>query len=255
MEAWIMNRMSNFWQRTNEKIQENATGILGTVVFHLLLAVIFMIIRVSAERSLLESMIIMEFTEDTEEEIQQEEAPDPEFERLVAQYLEESRSNIPVNVAEQLDEQLSTKKYVDELEKELETGRPEEYREIMERIKELEEFSREDMIMEGEEELADQKDEPFKGPTNIFYDLEFRYHLRLPVPVYQCIGDGIIEVKIAVDQQGRVLQAEVEKSGTNFNEICLAEAARKAALQTRFNADFGAPVRQQGTITYHFIAQ
>ena len=109
--------------------------------------------------------------------------------------------------------------------------------------------------MEGDEIQDDQREEPFQGPTNIFYDLEFRYHRRLPVPVYQCIGEGIVEVKIAVDQRGRVVQADVEKPGDDFNQICLAEAARKAALQTLFNADFDAPVRQQGTITYHFQLQ
>ena len=92
-------------------------------------------------------------------------------------------------------------------------------------------------------------------PEHRFYELEFRYHLKLPVPVYKCEGDGIVEVKIAVDQKGRVVQAEVDKPGDEFNEICLAEAARRAALLTRFNGDFGAPVRQEGTITYHFIAQ
>jgi hypothetical protein len=250
-----MDQISNFRKRINEFLQENATGILGTVSFHLVLATIFLTIRISAERTLLESMIMLEFEEDTEEEILQEEAPDPEIDLLMARYLEESRSNIPVNIARQLDEQLSTEKYVDEIENELDKGRSEEYRELEERLRELEELSREELIMEGDEIPENQIDEPFQGPTNIHYDLEFRYHLRLPVPVYQCIGEGIVEVKIAVDQMGRVIQTEIEKPGDSFNQICLAEAARKAALQTRFNADFDAPVRQQGTITYHFIAQ
>ena len=251
-----MDQMSNLWKRLNEWLQENATGILGTVIFHLILAVIFLTIRISAERTLLETMIMLEFEEDTEEEILQEEAPDPEFDLLMARYLEESRSNIPVNIARQLDEQLSTDKYVDEIENELDKGRSEEYRELEERLRELEELSQEELIMEGDEIPENQIDEPFQGPTNIHYDLEFRYHWgRLPVPVYQCIGEGIVEVKIAVDQRGRVIQAEIDKPGDSFNQICLAEAARKAALQTRFNADFDAPVRQQGTITYHFIAQ
>jgi hypothetical protein len=250
-----MDQKSNFRKKINEFLQENATGILGTVSFHLVLATIFLTIRISAERTLLESMIMLEFEEDTEEEILQEEAPDPEFDLLMARYLEESRSNIPVNIARQLDEQLSTDKYVDEIENELDMGRSEEYRELEERLRELEELSQEELIMEGDEMPENQIDEPFQGPTNIHYDLEFRYHLRLPVPVYQCIGEGIVEVKIAVDQRGRVIQAEIDKPGDSFNQICLAEAARKAALQTRFNADFDAPVRQQGLITYHFIAQ
>lgn len=236
-------------------MQENATGILGTVAFHLLLAVIFLIIQISSEKTLLESLIMLEFEEEPEEEIQEAETPDPEFERLVAQYLEESRSNIPVNVARQLDEELSTEKYVDEIEKEMDAGRPDDWQAMQDRLKELEEMEKEDLVVQGDEESPEQEPELFQGPTNIFYELEFRYHLKLPVPVYKCEGDGIVEVKIAVDQKGRVVQAEVDKPGDKFNEICLAEAARRAALQTRFNGDFGAPVRQEGTITYHFIAQ
>jgi hypothetical protein len=250
-----LDRMSKFSQKTNEWMQENASGILGTVAFHLLLAVVFLIFRISAERTLLESMIMFEFEEETEEIDPEEEAPDTEFERLVASYLEESRSNIPVNVARQLDEDLSTEKYVDEVEQELDADRSDEYRDMQERLRELEEIAEEDLIMDSDEDDLLEKPPAFEGATNIFYDLEFRYHTRLPVPVYQCEGNGIIEVKIAVDQQGRVVQAEVEKPGNNFNEICLAEAARRAAMRTRFNGDFGAPVRQAGTITYHFIAQ
>jgi protein TonB len=65
----------------------------------------------------------------------------------------------------------------------------------------------------------------------------------------------MIEVKIAVDQRGRVVQAETDKPGDTANEICLAQAALKAAYGTRFNADYNAPVRQIGSITYHFIPQ
>ena len=107
-----------------------------------------------------------------------------------------------------------------------------------------------------ESEDPDQKGaEPFEGPTNIYYELEYRYHRRLPVPVYKCEGAGMIEVKIVVDQSGRVVQVETEKSGQTANDICLAEAARNAALKTLFNADYDAPTRQTGKLIYHFIAQ
>lgn len=236
-------------------MQDHASGILGTIAFHLFLVMVFLIVRISAERTLLESMIMLEFEEESPEVEDLLQAPDPEFERLVATYLDESRSNIPVNVARQLDEQLSTERYVEEIESELDAGRSMDYQDLQERLRELEEIAEEDLVVEGEEEKPELPPEPFEGPTNIFYDLEFRYHIRLPVPVYQCEGSGIIEVKIAVDQQGRVVQAELDKPGNTFNEICLAEAAKRAALQTRFNSDFGAPVRQQGSITYHFIPQ
>ena len=52
-----------------------------------------------------------------------------------------------------------------------------------------------------------------------------------------------------------MVQVEVQKPGDTANEICLAEAARIAATGSRFNADYSAPARQTGTITYHFIPQ
>lgn len=246
--------MPGFWDRLDERVQENATGILGTVAFHLLLILVFLIIKISTEKSRLENLIMVDFEEDIAEELLEEEAPDPEFEERLARYLEEPRSNVPVNLARQIDRELSTEDYVKEMEQDMEENRTNEERELQERLRELEEMEREELIVDGEEEEMPPAD-PYTGPTNIYYELENRYHKRLPVPVYKCEGSGLIEVKIAVDRRGRVIQAETDKPGETANEICLAEAATKAALSTRFNTDWDAPARQIGTITYHFIAQ
>ena len=246
--------MPGLWDRLDDRMQENATGILGTVAFHMVLIVIFLIFKISSERSLMESMIMIDFDEEVIEEQMNAESPDPEFEQRLASYLEEPRSNVPVNLARQIDQELSTEDYVRELEKDLDASKPENWKEMQERLNELEELDREELIMDGEDPDP-QRVEAYVGPTNIYYELKNRYHLRLPVPVYKCEGAGLIEVRIAVDRRGRVVQAEIKKPGETANEICLAEAARNAALKTRFNADYNAPVRQAGTLIYHFIAQ
>lgn len=246
---------SAFRKKMHEWMQENATGILGTIAFHMLLAVIFLIIKISYEKSYLDSIILFEIEEDLAEKQVEEEMPDPEFDQRLADYLEQARSNVPVNLARNVEEEISTEKYVRELEQEMNENRPETYEEMLERLKELEEISKEELIMEGKEDAPPDERESYTGPTNIYYSLENRYHLRLPVPVYQCEGSGLIEVSIVVDQKGRVVHAEPGQPGATSNEICLAEAAKKAALRTRFNADYQAAVRQAGTITYHFIAQ
>lgn len=246
--------MLKFWNRLDERIQENATGILGTIAFHLVLVSIFLIIKISTERNRLDSIIMVDFDEELPMEQVETPEPDPEFEERLARYLEEPATNVPVNLARQIDRELSTEKYVRELEEDLDANRPDELKEMQERLKELEELGREELSVEGENE-APAPAELYQGPTNIYYDLESRYPLRLPVPVYKCEGAGLIEVKIAVDRQGMVVQAEAEPPGETANEICLVEAARNAALRTRFNADYDAPARQVGSITYHFIAQ
>jgi len=246
--------MPGLWDRLDERVQENATGILGTVAFHLVLIVIFLIIKISTEKSRIENLIMVDFDDELIEEQMESEVPDPEFEERLASYLEESRLNVPVNLSRKIDQEISTEKYVSELEKDIDANRPEEMKELQERLKELEDLEQEEIIMEAEDK-EQTPPEFYEGPTNIVYDLKDRYHLRLPVPVYKCQGAGFIEVKIAVDQRGRVVQVEIEKPGDTANEICLEEAARNAALKTRFNADYNAKVRQVGTIAYHFIAQ
>jgi hypothetical protein len=238
-------------------IRENIYGILGTLAFHMILVIIFLLIKISSTRNLIDSLIMIEFEESEilEDLDYTPTERDIEFEHYVADYLENARSNIPVNVAERVDEQISTNRYVDEVLDELDENRNEEWLKSQERLQDLLDRESEDMIVENEDNQPSDDPGIFEGKTNIFYSLENRYHLRLPVPVYKCEGEGVVEVQILVDQRGLVVNANVPDLGNTMNEICLVEAARDAALRTRFNSNFEAPVRQQGTITYYFQAQ
>ena len=245
------------WGKIRNIIIENLYGILGTLAFHMLLVIIFLMIKISSTKSLIDSMILIEFEES---EIQEDQdivrtEIDPVFEQYVADYLENARSNVPVNIAERVNEQLSTNKYVDEILDELDDKRNEDWLKSQERLQDLLEMESGDMVFENVEGQIQDDPGVFEGQTNIFYSLENRYHLRLPVPVYKCEDEGIVEVQILVDQRGNVVQAQVPDLGDSMNEICLAEAAKSAALKTRFNSSFNAPVRQPGTITYFFQAQ
>ena len=247
--------MPRFWDRLDDKMQENASGILGTIAFHLVLIVIFLIIKINSERNRLEDLILVDFEQIPEEEQIIQEDTDPEFIEKLAQYLSEPHSNIPVNLARQIEQDLSTDKYVEELEQDLDENRSDDERQVEERLRELEEMEDADLIADGDEVESGEK-VIFQGRSTLNFDLKDRFMKKpVPVPVYKCEGAGFIEVKIVVNQQGRVVQAEVEAQGESANEICLAEAARTAALTTRFNASFKAPARQSGTITYEFIAQ
>lgn len=236
---------------------ENLIGILATVIFHLVLVIIFLVFKIATARNLMDSIITIDFEEEELEELPVEPLTekDIEFEKFVADYLGSERSNIPVNIAARLNEEISTDKFVDELTDEMSLNRSEEMIRSEERLRELQEMESEDNII-AEPDTPDKKETfVFTGKTNIYYSLEKRYHLRLPVPVYKCEGFGIVEVQIFVDQKGFVVNAQVPNLGEGMNEICLAEAAKIAAMNTKFNADFDAPLRQQGIITYHFQPQ
>jgi hypothetical protein len=105
MAAMKFNK-SVFREKMQEWMQENATGILGTVAFHMILAIIFLVIKISSEKSYLESIILFEIEEELAEEQVEEDIPDPEFDQRLADYLEQARSNVPVNLARNVEEEI-----------------------------------------------------------------------------------------------------------------------------------------------------
>ena len=74
----------------------------------------------------------------------------------------------------------------------------------------------------------------------------------LPMPSYTVQQAGKVVVTIKVDQYGKVLEAVPGAQGTTVTDKTIWEAAKKAALESRFNMSSDAPIVQEGTITYVF---
>jgi TonB family protein len=89
--------------------------------------------------------------------------------------------------------------------------------------------------------------------SGISYTLSGRSARSLPKPSYPGNEEGVVVVKIIVDKNGKVTQAEPGVVGTKTTNQGLWEAARKAALSTSFNQNENAPAFQTGTITYKFV--
>lgn len=68
----------------------------------------------------------------------------------------------------------------------------------------------------------------------------------------QCNEEGVVVVKIQVNQQGKVVKAIPGVKGTTNASDCLLNPAKRAALDTRFNSDSNAPYVQTGYIIYEF---
>lgn len=239
-------------------IKENINGFLGTLIFHLLLVVVIMATRLSSVSHQPEHSMLIEFDGDvTEEEFRElteslmnrgEFAEDPESDQL--------RRNIAVNVSEERP-----------VPDEFREMSPDQMSELDDRVEEIlnnaangkmPEPEQPDMNFESPTDIPDQENidnEPYTGPTTITYDLPGRNHLRLPVPVYKCPGGGIVEVKISVNQEGKVIGADINREPENFNDRCIFQMALEAALASRFNEKSDAPPVQEGTITFHFQRQ
>jgi TonB family protein len=95
-----------------------------------------------------------------------------------------------------------------------------------------------------------------KGTGNgVSYNLKDRIPQSLPMPEYKQQVEGIVVVEVTVDKEGKVTQAEPGKRGTTTTDDNLWEAAKRAALQAKFDRKPDAPAFQKGTITYRFRLQ
>lgn len=74
----------------------------------------------------------------------------------------------------------------------------------------------------------------------------------LPKPAYNVQEEGIVVVKIVVDQYGKVIEAYPGREGSTITTTALLNAAKVAAMNAHFSMSANAPVKQEGTITYTF---
>lgn len=88
--------------------------------------------------------------------------------------------------------------------------------------------------------------------ANTDFQLGNRKALSRPKPRYNCDAEGLVVVRIWVDNNGVVQKAEGGISGSTTSNTCLVQRAEEAALNSRFEADITATSLQLGTIRYRF---
>ena len=242
--------------------EEHKIGILGTMIFHVFFLLIFLIVKIHNYSASVPLDVYIDFSQQeqkTPEEIAAEEKKLEEeqyYQKLLNRQLNES--NRAVNVSRDLDKKISTKDYVQEVEKELDASRNKDYLKEQEKIKNI--MNQGDIVpVNTSERDKEDKTKQYHGPTNITYRFTEppldRATVDLPVPVYKCMGDGIVEVHVTVDQMGNVTSAKSVVVSASMDPDCLSEVAEKYAKRTVFTGDLSAPASQPAIITYQFVAQ
>jgi len=226
-----------------EFLKNNLRGILGTIIFHLTLFIIFMFVRIKEFRDDYEEYIVIDF--------QQSEPPKEknfniDLSEIIPELKVRNRSNIAVNETQEFKKQISTEEYLNELKKQYEIDQEDGWKEKLE-----EKYSIKNKD-EGEDEFSNPNISP--DETNIVVNIN-RKQRYIHIPVYKCKGSAIVKLNIAVDVRGFVVSTTVDQSETNTVDQCFIEEAVSSAKQSRFNTDYTAPARQKGTITYKFVAQ
>lgn len=84
------------------------------------------------------------------------------------------------------------------------------------------------------------------------WELKDRKAISLVIPTAVPGSKGIVKVLIKVDNQGRVVFAEVDPAISSVN-VKLKEKAREAAKKSVFNQSFNTASLQAGTIEYEFL--
>ncbi len=240
-------------------------GILGTVIIHLVAAILFMLFQIRSLNIDRSKEFTVEFAEYRPEVPEEEEKlielPASSIERILQG--DEDMLNIARNLANRPDEKIDPEDYIDKVKEELiESGKLgiDNYIDEWKRLKE----AGEDANASFENRANEKEEEPeeseimaanYQGPTRIYYNLEGRNHTYLPIPIYKCEGSGKVVLAILVNQKGIVEEAKVIETESTTTDLCLEETAVSTALISRFNQDLYSPKLQAGTLSYHFVAQ
>jgi len=246
------------WSGIKKFFRKNLVSILYTLIFHLVVLIILVFVRVEGLKKGQELGITLEFEEKTIEEILAEEeveVPAEWLEEVLRQREASSNRAVNLNAESNFNENISTDDYVQDLLDQIEMARNQEDREKLEELQAI--LASAEYVPPVEENM--EADDEFTGPTTITYEFldepVRRGKVMLTIPVYRCQGSGVVQVRILVGRDGFVLGAEVEGPIEGEDRVCFADAAVAAAHSSRFRIDINAPEKQRAIITYSFVAQ
>jgi hypothetical protein len=254
-----------------KKYEGKLVGLLGTVIIHLIAAILFMSFQLNSLHNKMRDVIEVAFAPD---EVIRPENKDDNKQKLIALPAttvekilqgDQEMLNIARNLAAKGDPKINQADYIDKVKEELIKSGKLGKDNFIDEQKKLEAGKGEENIATGEKDTVRYKmDKPdksqemaanYKGPTRIYYNLTGRTHTYLPIPIYKCQGSGKVMMSIEVNQKGIVEKVQVIENESTTSDPCLVETAVTTALISRFNSDINSLKIQTGTLTYQFVAQ
>jgi flagellar biosynthesis regulator FlaF len=249
------------------KYNGKIVGILGTVIIHLIAAIIFMTFQLhglKTKEKQIEKFEI-EFAAIQEKKVVEKpiELPPTSVENILHDDVE--MLNIARNLSSKSEEKIDAKDYIDKVKEELIQSGKLGTDNYLDRQAGNAQMTEDDQyILQNKDEKEKQEEKAkdsqkmaanYRGPTRIYYDLQGRNHTYLPIPIYKCQGSGKVVLIIEVNQKGNVENASIMEGESTANDECLIETAVSTALVSRFEPNLNAPRIQKGTLTYIFVAQ
>lgn len=246
------------WPGIKKFFRQNLVSILYTLIFHLVVLIILIFVRVEGLKRDQELGIKLEFEEKTVEDIlemEEMDIPADWLEEILRQREASSNRAVNLNAENGFSEDISTDEYVQDLLDQIEMARNQEDKEKLEELQAI--LASADYVPPVEE--SNEKQGEYTGPTTITFEFlqepVQRRKVNLVIPVYRCQGSGLVQVEIVVERDGSVTDVEVKGPIVGEDRICFADAALEAARSSRFQIDFNAPEKHRALITYSFVAQ
>lgn len=247
-----------------KKNEGKVVGVLGTIIFHLIIAILIMSFQIRSLKVQTRDLYEIEFLaeEDPSETDRLIEVPVTTIEKILQG--DEEMLNIARNLANKADPRVNPDDYIDMVKEELIKSGKLSADNYIDEQKKAAEKPDENLAFDDETKVKDDENKPtesqemaanYQGPTRIYYELEGRNHTYLPIPIYKCQGSGKVALRIEVNQKGDVGKTQIIAGESTTSDQCLIEAAVRAAVITRFSSSITAPKVQVGTLTYHFVAQ
>jgi hypothetical protein len=250
-----------------KKYDGKLVGILGTVIIHLIVGILFMSFQLKSMKKEMSDIYQIEIT-NVEKDSR---TPEKQIELPVTGGVErifkgdDEMLNIARNLANKPDEKINPADYIDKVKEELiKSGRLgiDNYIDEQKRLNEIKAEGNpaieNDTVKKTEAGKSPESQKMaanYKGPTRIYYNLPGRSHLYLPIPIYKCQESGKVVMSIEVNQKGIVEKAVIIANESSTSDPCLVETAIQTALISRFTSDVNSPKIQTGTLSYQFMAQ
>lgn len=269
-------------------IKEHKVGITGTIIFHAIIIVLFIMfgyttpLPLPAEEGILinfgdvddgagqiEPRMSESLQEETQESIQESEpesTPSPSEDGAVTQDFEEAPA-----IKEQGKKEEKTEPKPDTQNEQVkeEKAEPVEERKVNENaLFPGRNRNNDTNSSEGETQgngnqgsttgSVDSKNHSggnSMGTNGTSFSLAGRNPESLPKPIYNQQTEGKVVVEITVDKYGNVTDAVAGVKGSTTLDANLLAAAKRAALKAKFDKKPDAPAYQKGTITYYFKLQ
>lgn len=244
-----------------EFIERHKFSILGTIAIHIVILVWMNLQLVQSRPYVAKERVVMrlDFTEDEDDATENQESSETSEQLNGSSPLTNVAANANQEKTTYTNQSFSKSKADQEVLEELKRLEAEEFNSIKHtEEKETPENHTRNIDNGLIKEDAESNENASYGNdvrATANYFLPNRTPQHKPTPSYKCTAEGVVTLKIKVNQKGRVASLTIDETKTNTQNECLRNEALKYAKKWRFTQDFNDVAKKSGWIKFTYVSQ